>query len=170
MSHDSSSTCRFSLSGWQVCDLDATALAQLVALEKSAQPLPWSEGMLNEELKHPEARVLGAHRESTLWAFVAFRRIADELWVMNLATHPTVRRQGLAQALLTFGIQEMNDGQISQVMLEVRRGNQPARELYAGLGFEEIGIRPGYYTPIPGSAAREDAVIMRRVILTQKSF
>lgn len=160
----------FPLSGWQVHDLDPTSLPQLVALEKSAQSLPWSEGMLKEELLHSEARVLGAHRESTLWAFVAFRRIADELWVMNLATHPSMRRQGLAQALLTCGIQDMNDGQISQVMLEVRRGNRPARGLYAGMGFEEIGIRPGYYTPIPGSAVREDAVIMRRVILTQKSF
>lgn len=157
---------RCSLAEWEIRDLDLEALPELMALEKCAQALPWSEGMLREELTHPDARVFGAFRDGSLGAFAAFRLIVDELWVMNVATHPNMRRLGLARAVLTCGMNQMKEEQISQVLLEVRRGNHAAQKLYTALDFEEIGIRPGYYTPAPGMAEREDAVIMRCVKLT----
>ena len=43
--------------------------------------------------------------------------------------------------------------------LEVRRSNIAAQRLYAKYGFEEIGIRKGYY-----SNNREDALIMTKTL------
>jgi ribosomal-protein-alanine N-acetyltransferase len=44
-------------------------------------------------------------------------------------------------------------------MLEVRQDNPRARGLYLRHGFEEIGIRRGYYQP-----SGVDAVVMRKVL------
>jgi N6-L-threonylcarbamoyladenine synthase/ribosomal-protein-alanine N-acetyltransferase len=43
-----------------------------------------------------------------------------------------------------------------EVFLEVRADNPTAQRLYLRLGFEEIGVRPGYYQP-----DNVDALVMR---------
>ena len=42
--------------------------------------------------------------------------------------------------------------------LEVRAGNDPARTLYTRYGFQQVGLRRGYYPA--GGLQREDAVVM----------
>jgi ribosomal protein S18 acetylase RimI-like enzyme len=42
----------------------------------------------------------------------------------------------------------------------VRLSNEAAQALYAGLGFAVTGRRKEYYTPLPGSREREDALLM----------
>jgi len=46
------------------------------------------------------------------------------------------------------------------VFLEVREDNQRARGLYLRRGFEEIGVRRGYYQP-----SGTDAIVMRKDLL-----
>jgi ribosomal-protein-alanine N-acetyltransferase len=46
---------------------------------------------------------------------------------------------------------------LSSLWLEVRQSNQRARRLYLQLGFNEAGVRKGYY---PAAGGREDAVVM----------
>jgi ribosomal-protein-alanine N-acetyltransferase len=48
-------------------------------------------------------------------------------------------------------------GEGSAVYLEVRTDNEPAIELYRGLGFVEVGLRKRYYR-----ASGADAFTMRR--------
>ena len=45
----------------------------------------------------------------------------------------------------------------TEVLLEVRKDNPRARQLYLRHGFTEVGIRRGYYQP-----AGVDAVVMRK--------
>ncbi len=45
------------------------------------------------------------------------------------------------------------------MFLEVRDSNQSARALYDSVGFNEIGVRRGYY---PAASGREDAVVMAK--------
>ena len=46
-----------------------------------------------------------------------------------------------------------------QLWLEVRQSNAPAQRLYRQAGFEDIGLRRGYYPA--GVHGREDALVMR---------
>ena len=46
--------------------------------------------------------------------------------------------------------------------LEVRPSNQRAKALYVREGFETVGVRKNYY---PAPEGREDALVMKRVIL-----
>lgn len=138
---------------------DADALA---TLERDAQPLPWSPTKLREELEHDHAHVLGAFDDDELVAYAAYRRIADEVWLLNLAVHPRARRQGLARALLEEGVRWARAVGASSLWLEVRAGNAAARHLYASSGFLEEATRRRYYPPLDGRGPREDAILMRR--------
>jgi [ribosomal protein S18]-alanine N-acetyltransferase len=65
------------------------------------------------------------------------------------------RRQGVGRALLA-AIRAWASGQGAlRLVLEVRAGNAAARRLYRAEGFEEDGLRKGYY-----HAPEEDAVLM----------
>jgi ribosomal-protein-alanine N-acetyltransferase len=89
------------------------------------------------------------------WGYVIYWVIADEMHILNLAVHPVQRRQGIARALLTAALTQSRDQGAAVVWLEVRPSNTAALALYHSFGFEEIGVRPGYYTD-----NGEDALIL----------
>jgi ribosomal protein S18 acetylase RimI-like enzyme len=96
-----------------------------------------------------EFDVLVAERAGTICGFLVSRNIAGEIEVLNLATSPEARRQGVATALL--GFLDSDD-----IFLEVRESNRIARKLYEKLGFSIVGTRAEYYDdPV------ETALVMR---------
>ena len=78
-----------------------------------------------------------------------------EGYVTNVAVLPEYRRQGIAQKLI---LKEL-ENEMDFITLEVRKSNAPAINLYQKMGFENVGIRPRFYT-----APDEDAVIMTKNI------
>jgi [ribosomal protein S18]-alanine N-acetyltransferase len=72
--------------------------------------------------------------------------VADELHVLNVATDPSHRRRGIGRALVDQAVAFAKERQVRIVLLEVRRGNQPAIRLYRSFGFSVLGLRRGYYS------------------------
>jgi [ribosomal protein S18]-alanine N-acetyltransferase len=110
---------------------------------------------LREELSRPWSRVWvvrGATGEAL--GFVLLWHIADEIHLLNLATHTAYRRRGLARALLEHVLEEARTAAVRHVLLEVRRSNLSAIALYRGFGFRAVAIRDRYY------ADDEDAIEM----------
>jgi ribosomal-protein-alanine N-acetyltransferase len=66
--------------------------------------------------------------------------------LLNLAVHPTHRRQGISRSLLSTALVQARDQGAGVAWLEVRPSNQAALSLYQSFDFEEVGVRPGYYT------------------------
>lgn len=85
--------------------------------------------------------------------------VVDELHVINVATHPNFRRRGVARALLSTAVERAVHAGARLVLLEVRRSNRAAIELYRGLGFSVMGVRRAYY-----SDNSEDAIEMMLAI------
>lgn len=139
-------------------------LDDVVAVEEAAQAVPWTREALAEELRHPDAVVVGVdddQAEGGLIAYVVWRQNLDERWVLNVATHPRARRRGLARALLRAWNFEAAERSTTSLWLEVREGNAAARALYAQLGYVGVGRRPGYYAPEVAGGPREAAILMR---------
>lgn len=84
------------------------------------------------------------------------RTAADEAEVLTLAVDPAAQRHGIGGALLQQVLVTAQERGASAIFLEVASGNAPARSLYAGADFVEVGRRPGYY---PGGG---DALVLRR--------
>lgn len=82
--------------------------------------------------------------------------VADELHVINVATHPDFRRRGVARALLGAALAQAARDRVRLVLLEVRRSNQAAIALYRSLGFSTLAVRKGYYAD-----NLEDAIEMK---------
>jgi ribosomal-protein-alanine N-acetyltransferase len=142
-----------------VDDLDA-----LAALERASQPQPWTDEALLVELVHGDAVVTGAFVDGALAGYVALRRIVDECWVLNIATHPTARRRGIGARLMEAGTARGRAWLSSSLWLEVREGNASARALYERCGLAVVGRRPGYYPPLQDGAPREAAILMSKTL------
>lgn len=131
------------------------------ALNKEAFPEAWSHKALDEVLSSHgyELRVWNT-RDGHLCAYTLSRDTLDEVHILQLAVAPAFRRCGLARQLTQFLLAEKQREGRRLAYLEARLSNEPAQVLYAGLGFSITGRRKDYYTPLPGSREREDALLM----------
>ncbi|MFC6356907.1 ribosomal protein S18-alanine N-acetyltransferase [Luethyella okanaganae] len=76
--------------------------------------------------------------------------------IQTIAVTESVRGRGLGRALMQRLLAEARKRGAREVFLEVRADNPVAQRLYARLGFEEVGVRRGYYQP-----DGVDAIVMR---------
>lgn len=139
-------------------------LPEIVSLEEACFSAPWTRKMLEAELTgNPFAHFLVAvHREwsrgevsSVILGYHCFWIVFEELRLMNLAVQGTMRRQGVARALVVEACRLGVEQAATRAILEVRASNDAARSLYTQMGFMPVGRRPQYYThPI------EDALLM----------
>jgi ribosomal-protein-alanine N-acetyltransferase len=134
-------------------------LEDVMAVERISFKSPWSPELFRRELMHDWSTVLLAVSTQPdvprVAGFVIFWLVHDEVHILNLATHPSARRQGIARLLMDQSIERGRQNGASLVTLEVRRSNQAALDLYKQLGFRPVGIRPNYYVD-----EGEDAVVM----------
>jgi [ribosomal protein S18]-alanine N-acetyltransferase len=132
-------------------------LTPIETIERSAYPTPWSRSMFAGELSKPSSVCLGAFEDDVLVGYLITSRYVDAWHVMNVAVAPDRQRRGIASALLGRLFELTADDDRRGYTLEVRVSNAGAIALYERLGFEQRGVRRGYYTD-----NREDALIMWR--------
>jgi [ribosomal protein S18]-alanine N-acetyltransferase len=136
-------------------------LNNLVMLENACFAIPWSQESLQRDLEdNPLARYLVAELpDGTLAGYAACWFVVDEGHVTNVAVSPSWRGQGLGRRLLDELIQLAEIEKIQLMTLEVRVGNHAARSLYQAGGFQDVGLRRGYYAD-----NNEDAIIMLKIV------
>ena len=140
-------------------DLDLVA-----ELEERCFTNPWTREMLARELAQSDVAHVFVLRlpGCPVAAFCSCWIIADELHINTIAVEPTLRRRGLARALLRHVMTEAARRGAARATLEVRASNEPARQLYEALGFRVSATRTKYY-----SHPEEDALILWKEGLTQ---
>lgn len=135
-------------------------LAAVMVLETQAYSHPWTQGNFVDSLAAGHlAEVLQASADLVGY-FVAMPGV-DELHLLNLTVAPSRQGGGHGSALIEVVLAHARARQLPTVWLEVRASNARARALYARRGFDEVGLRRGYYPEVRG---REDAVVMRRPV------
>jgi ribosomal-protein-alanine N-acetyltransferase len=136
-------------------------LPAIATIESESFSDPWSERSFAEILLSPAAIFLVATRGDSkkIVGYVIALVISNEAEILNLATAPSLRRQGVGGDLLDAGIAAVDARGAGQIFLEVRESNQPALALYSSRRFSPIGQRRKYYrNPV------EDALVLRRAI------
>ena len=130
----------------------------LAAIEKAAASHPWSLSQLINACRDERYEVWVVEDEA-ISGFAVTQRVLDEVTLLNIAVDPVCQGQGLGRQLLNAILENALASGAQRCLLEVRHSNEPARALYASLGFLVDGTREGYY---PAEQGREDALLMSK--------
>lgn len=131
-------------------------LATVMEIEREAYAFPWSEGIFRDCLRAGYCCWV-VERQGRVGAYGIMQVGAGESHVLNLCVCASGRGQGLGRALLSHLLDVARAHRADTALLEVRPTNRAALSLYAAMGFNEVGVRRGYY---PGRDGREDALIL----------
>lgn len=118
----------------------------------------WSRTAYRAELReHRTRRYLAAvDDDGTVLGWAGAMIIGETAQIMTVGTVPAARRRGIGRSLTLALIDLAAEHECIEVILEVRVDNAGARTLYAGLGFEQLRVRRGYY-----DGGRVDALELR---------
>ncbi len=132
-------------------------LETILEIEARAYPIPWSREQMVDIFNQKVIRMkLLLSGELIGYAFVSI--ILDEGHLLHITVDPIHHGKRLGRYLLEQVLKLGDSHQLATIFLEVRAGNTPARALYDRIGFNQVGVRKGYYPcNING---REDAIVM----------
>ncbi len=139
-------------------DLDVPVV---VAVERAAYQFPWSEGIFRDCLRVGYVcRVVDVGGDMAGYGIMSVG--AGEAHILNVCIADEYRGRGLARRVLEYLLDRARASEMYEAFLEVRPSNRAAAHLYNSMGFEQVGVRRGYYQATVG---REDAAVLRRVLL-----
>jgi ribosomal-protein-alanine N-acetyltransferase len=145
----------------EVKSSDADALSDIHA---EAFVRAWSADDFAALVNNGNVFALGVRRESIfgmrrLMGFVIVRVAADEAEILTIAVRRASRGKGHGRHLMEETMRRLYRDHVAACFLEVDRGNEPAIGLYRALGFEDVGVRKGYYRA--GVDPEGSALVMR---------
>jgi len=138
----------------------ATDIGEVAVIERASYQFPWGEGIFRVCLRVGYGcRVVTLSRQVVAYGVMSFG--AGEAHILNLCVHEAYRCRGVGRRLLGALIERAAAASMNEAFLEVRPSNTAAIRLYLALGFEQVGMRRGYYQAADG---REDAAVLRRAL------
>ncbi|HEV7816439.1 MAG TPA: ribosomal protein S18-alanine N-acetyltransferase [Janthinobacterium sp.] len=137
-------------------------LDDVVALEESVYPHPWSRGNFLDSLVSGYQAWVLRDQGGYLLGYFLLMAMVDEAHLLNVAVGAGIQGQGLGRFLLNQAVACARGLGMESVLLEVRPSNLRALEIYRRYGFAQIGRRKGYYPA--ANQQREDAIVMRIAI------
>ncbi|MGH7880099.1 MAG: ribosomal protein S18-alanine N-acetyltransferase [Steroidobacteraceae bacterium] len=140
-----------------MCDGD---VAGVLAIERSSYQFPWSEGIFRDCLRVGyTCRVVTLGRQMVGYGVMSVG--AGEAHILNLCVEAAFRCRGVGRRLIELMIERADAVGMKEAFLEVRPSNTAAIRLYLAIGFEQAGMRRGYYQAVGG---REDAVVLKLLL------
>lgn len=130
----------------------------IVEIEQRAYPVPWSREQLLAVFQQKVIRLKLLLDEEIVIGYAFVSIVLDEGHLLHITVDPQYHGKRLGYYLLDAILKLGEKKKLATLFLEVRAGNEPARRLYDRIGFNQVGLRKGYYPcNING---REDAIVM----------
>jgi len=148
----------------QIRSMHEHDVPMVVAIEQSSYQFPWSEGIFRDCLRVGYiCRVVEAGGDVAGYGIMSIG--AGEAHILNVCVREEYRGRSVARRVLLFLLDRARTAGMYEAFLEVRPSNTAAARLYHSLGFEQVGVRRGYYQATTG---REDAAVLRRILLPEQ--
>lgn len=129
--------------------MERADLDEVAALEAANFSRPWLKEDFEKSLEMPERIYIVGCVDKRVVAVAGLICSIPEAELMNVSVDNRYRRLGIAQDLLKKLFEEGTAAGVTDIVLEVRAGNMPAKSLYEKLGFKEEGlIRKCYTDPV----------------------
>jgi ribosomal-protein-alanine N-acetyltransferase len=120
----------------------------------------WAEGEFESMLGEQNTLVHRVRVGRKTVGFAVSRIGADEAEILSIVIDADFRGQGLSRSLLLTHLGHLAARGVRTIFLEVEENNEPARKLYARVGFTVVGRRERYYQAAGGEQL--NALLMRR--------
>jgi ribosomal-protein-alanine N-acetyltransferase len=140
-------------------------LGRVLQIECSAYEFPWSRRIFQDCLRVGYCCWV-LEQGASVAGYGIMAVASGESHVLNLCIAPEWQSSGRGRILLDFLMDVARKHKADTAFLEVRPSNRAAIQLYQGAGFDEVGMRRNYY---PARGGREDAIIMARTLLQERS-
>jgi ribosomal-protein-alanine N-acetyltransferase len=132
---------------------------EIVSIENSSFPAPWSRDIFMRELHIPVSRSLVAKKHKNqnkeVAAYLIYWIIAGEVQIHKIAVKKEVQNSGIATKLIGEMVRLSRQEGARVCTLEVGQSNEIAKKLYEKCGFVITEVRKGYY-----QESGDDALIM----------
>ncbi|MGO4104317.1 ribosomal protein S18-alanine N-acetyltransferase [Leifsonia sp. YAF41] len=140
-----------------VDDVETIMVLETALFENDA----WSAAMMARDIGDPSCYYLVAFPPDEPERIEAYAGLlapkgATQGDIQTIGVAESARGRGLGRTLMNALITEAYKRGAREIFLEVRADNPTAQRLYLRLGFEELGVRRGYYQP-----DNVDAIVMR---------
>ena len=159
----------------KIIHLNQSMLHQVMRLERQCFSLPWSEellsaGMLRDDFFDESSNNKSFNagvcdEDGQLLAYVYATIVVDELHVLRIGVDVEHRQRGIGKFILRHVILEARRVGARYVLLECRKSNKAAQELYKSLDFLLVGVRRNYYLD-----DKEDALLFTCDLDKSESF
>lgn len=143
------------MEGIEIFPMGAEDILQVVQLENEIFSRPWSEESFRKAMDNPDNLYYVAKSGESVVGYVGIWGMPPEGEVCNVAVSPGYRGRHIGKKLMEAGLEQALKKGIIRLFLEVRASNTAAKNLYKSLGFQETGVRRGYY-----HGPAEDALLM----------
>lgn len=130
-------------------------LPAVMAIEKASYQFPWEEDIFRDCFKANYDCWVCEENDAVL-GYSILAMAVGEAHILNICVAPAEQGHGIGRKMLDNLI-ETARGKAETMFLEVRPSNTVAIALYQDMGFNEIGVRKGYYQSENG---REDAIML----------
>jgi len=142
-------------------NMDYCHLSMVMQIEQASFSTPWSKRAFVGEIRQNQfAHYYVCLAAQQVIGYGGIWLVLDEAHVTTVAVAPEFRQKKIGCQLMLYLMQQALAKGADKMTLEVRPSNTHAKQLYKELGFEEVGIRKGYYTD-----NNEDAIIMWKHLL-----
>ena len=139
----------------QTSDLD-----EVLAIEYQGFDFPWARGNFVDSISSGYSCWV-CRVDGELVGYFVLMLAVDDAHLLTISVAERRQRMGFGARLLRHAMDVACDGGATSMLLEVRPSNESALAMYRHFGFQQIGVRRGYYPANPG---REDALVLTRAL------
>lgn len=143
------------MSDFAIREMTEDDIVRVSEIEEECFSMPWKPDDFRAMIREDNMTYVVACIDDEIIGGAGLRCIVGDGEITNVAITKSYRGNGYSKPMLEQLILLGKEIGCEAFTLEVRVSNEPAIRLYKSLGFEEAGVRPGFY-----EHPREDALIM----------
>ena len=137
-------------------DLESADIEAVSKIEEETFSMPWKPDDFREMIEKDHMIYVVAVLDGVVIGGAGAIKIFDSADITNVCIAEKYRGLGYGMKMMEGLLEKCRGLGCVEFTLEVRKSNARAISMYEKIGFENIGIRPGFY-----ERPKEDAIIMR---------
>jgi [ribosomal protein S18]-alanine N-acetyltransferase len=129
---------------------------EVLSIERACFEHPWTEEDFLACLRQRNCIGMVAEADHRIIGFMIYELHKAKLRILNFATGPDVRRQGVGAQMLRRLVDKLSQQRRSEILVEVRETNLDAQFFYRSQGFRAVCVLRSHYDD-----TFEDAYVMQ---------